>query len=86
MKLTLLGTGNAGMLPVYGCTCQACNRAQHTSSYRRKKTSAVIEHQGKQLLLDANADDLLSRFPAGSIDRILLTHYHMDHVLYKLSL
>ncbi|EAS44031.1 phosphonate metabolism protein PhnP [Photobacterium profundum] len=80
MKLTLLGTGNAGMLPVYGCTCQACDRAQHTLSYRRKKTSAVIEHQGKQLLLDANADDLLTRFPAGSIDRILLTHYHMDHV------
>ncbi|WP_027695950.1 phosphonate metabolism protein PhnP [Vibrio litoralis] len=80
MKLTLLGTGNTGMLPVYGCDCQACQRAIENSQYRRQKTSALIEHNGKQLLLDANCDDLLQRFPSGSIDRILLTHYHMDHV------
>lgn len=80
MKLTLLGTGNTGMLPVYGCDCQACQRAMESSQYRRQKTSALIEQNGKQLLLDANCDELLKRFPSGSIDRILLTHYHMDHV------
>ncbi|OEF28972.1 phosphonate metabolism protein PhnP [Vibrio rumoiensis] len=80
MKFTLLGSGNTGMLPVYGCDCIACQRASEQPQYRRQKTSALIEHNGKQLLLDANCDDLLQRFPSGSIDRILLTHYHMDHV------
>lgn len=80
MKLTLLGTGNAGMLPVYGCHCIACRRAIEKPHYRRQKTSAVIESNGKQLLIDANCDHFLTRFPANTIDRILLTHYHMDHV------
>lgn len=80
MKLTLLGTGNTGMSPVYGCDCMACKRAVEQPQYRRQKTSAVIETNGKQLLLDANCDDLLQRFPSGTIDRILLTHYHMDHI------
>ncbi|PSW16864.1 phosphonate metabolism protein PhnP [Photobacterium sanctipauli] len=80
MKLTAIGTGNARHLPVYGCHCQACERARLKPEYRRSKTSAVLSHNNKQLLIDANADDLMTRFPAGDIDRILLTHYHMDHV------
>lgn len=80
LTLTLLGSGNSAMAPVYGCDCPACRRAQSDPAYRRQKTSAVVRYRGQQLLLDANAPDLLTRFPAGSIDRILLTHYHMDHV------
>ncbi|MCE0495290.1 phosphonate metabolism protein PhnP [Vibrio salinus] len=80
MKLTFLGTGNSAMIPVYGCDCTACLEAQKNHKLRREKSSAFLEHNGKILLLDANAPDLMQRFPPGSIDRILLTHYHMDHV------
>ncbi|MGF1703093.1 phosphonate metabolism protein PhnP [Photobacterium makurazakiensis] len=80
MKLTVIGTGNASQLPVYGCSCKACHRAKVEPQYRRGKTSAVLSVNNKQLLIDANAENLLTRFPAGEIDRILLTHYHMDHV------
>ncbi|CAH0530283.1 phosphonate metabolism protein PhnP [Vibrio hippocampi] len=80
LKLTMLGTGNSAMMPVYGCDCSACQQAQNQPQFRREKSSAYIEHNGRILLLDANAPDLMQRFPAGSIDRILLTHYHMDHV------
>ncbi|UUM32367.1 phosphonate metabolism protein PhnP [Vibrio japonicus] len=80
MKFTLLGTGNGAMLPVYGCDCKACTRASENPQYQRNKTSAMLEHKGKTLLIDANLPDLLQRFPSGSIDRILLTHYHIDHV------
>jgi phosphoribosyl 1,2-cyclic phosphate phosphodiesterase len=31
-------------------------------------------------LLDAGLPDLTDRYPAGSVDGVLLTHYHMDHV------
>lgn len=80
MKLTVLGTGNARLLPVYGCNCIACERAKENPAYRRGKTAAFISYQGRNLLLDANAEDLMARFPAGTIDSIVLTHYHMDHV------
>ncbi|OED63471.1 phosphonate metabolism protein PhnP [Vibrio splendidus ZS-139] len=80
MKLTMLGTANSAMVPVYGCDCSVCVSALENPSLRREKSSAFLEHNGKFLLLDANAPDLMRRFPAGSIDQILLTHYHMDHV------
>lgn len=80
MKFTLLGTGNSAMLPVYGCECTACRRAMDEPKYRRNKTSAMVKINGKTLLIDANLPNLLERFPPKSIDRILLTHYHMDHV------
>ncbi|MGF1762674.1 phosphonate metabolism protein PhnP [Aliivibrio kagoshimensis] len=80
MQLTLLGTGNVGHLPVYGCQCPACQRAHQHPQYRRGKTSAVITCNGKTLLLDANHPKLMSLFSPGTIDAILLTHFHMDHV------
>ncbi|NOH62219.1 phosphonate metabolism protein PhnP [Vibrio sp. RE88] len=80
MKLTLLGTGNSAMVPVYGCDCCVCSAARENPQLRREKSSAYLHHNGKTLLIDANAPDLMQRFPAGSIDAILLTHYHMDHV------
>ncbi len=80
MQLTLLGTGNVGHLPVYGCQCPACQRAHQHPQYRRGKTSAVITCNGKTLLLDANHPELMTRFKPGTIDTILLTHFHMDHV------
>ncbi|MEF1312322.1 phosphonate metabolism protein PhnP [Vibrio mytili] len=80
MKLVMLGTGNSAMVPVWGCECEICAAARLDKRLRREKSSAYVEHNGRKLLLDANAPDLLARFPAGSFDRILLTHYHMDHV------
>ncbi|MGR5091774.1 phosphonate metabolism protein PhnP [Vibrio maritimus] len=80
MKLVMLGTGDSAMVPVWGCDCEICAVARLDKTLRREKSSAYLEHQGRKLLLDANASDLLDRFPSGTIDKILLTHYHMDHV------
>lgn len=80
MKFTLIGTAAAPGIPVYGCDCPACVFAAQHPEQRRQKTSAMLEHNGKRLLIDANAEDFLSRFPHGSYDGILLTHFHMDHV------
>ncbi|MGX9521138.1 phosphonate metabolism protein PhnP [Vibrio mediterranei] len=80
MKLVMLGTGNSAMVPVWGCDCEICAEARLDRTLRREKSSAYVEHNGRKLLLDANAPDFLDRFPPGSIDKILLTHFHMDHV------
>jgi phosphoribosyl 1,2-cyclic phosphate phosphodiesterase len=80
MKLTILGSGNAGGVPAYGCDCPACRRALAQPSYRRAACSALLETADGRLLVDAGLPDLKERFPAGSLSHILLTHYHMDHV------
>lgn len=80
MKLTLLGTGNVRGCPVYGCECPACQQASLDPSKARLLCSAMLELNGQQILIDASHPQLQTRFPAGTIDAILLTHFHMDHV------
>lgn len=80
MQLTLLGTGSVQAAPVYGCNCIACVRATHQPRYKRHLCSAALTVNGQHILLDANHPQLESLYPAGTIDAILLTHYHMDHV------
>ena len=80
MQLTLLGTGDAAQIPVYGCDCNVCTHARASTAFRRLPCSAVLEVGGKKMLIDSGITDLAERFPAGSIDHVLQTHYHADHV------
>lgn len=80
MKLTFLGTGGVTAAPLFGCSCQACGRARLETRFRRAPCSALIEVGGERILLDAGLPLLTERFQPGELTRILLTHYHMDHV------
>lgn len=80
MRLTFLGTGAAGGVPLWGCDCPACKRAAWVRDHRRAPCCAVVEAGGERILIDAGLPDLAERFPAGTLSRILLTHYHPDHV------
>ncbi|MDF0729191.1 phosphonate metabolism protein PhnP [Pseudomonas entomophila] len=79
MRLTLLGTGDARQVPVYGCACRACERARDEPRYRRGPCSALVECGGQRWLIDSGLPDLTERFPPRSFDGILQTHYHADH-------
>jgi len=80
MQLTILGSGNAAGVPVYGCDCPACGRAREDQRLGRGPCSALLQTTAGRLLIDAGQPDLGMRFPPGSLQAILLTHYHMDHV------
>lgn len=80
LHFQFLGTGNARQVPCYGCDCVACERAKYVTTYRRGPCSGKIQVGEQVILLDAGLSDLTERFPPGSINTILLTHYHMDHV------
>ena len=80
-ELRFLGTGDARRVPVYGCQCPACSRALSQPEYQRKACSAELIADGYRLLIDAGRTDLCETFAPGSIQTILLTHYHMDHVM-----
>lgn len=80
MRISFLGTGDAGGVPLYGCDCRACERARLQPELRRRQCSALIEDGDTRLLLDAGLTDITERFPPGSLSAIALTHFHPDHV------
>lgn len=80
MRVTFLGTGGAGGVPRFGCTCPACRRANDDPSHVRRPCSALVEDGNHKILLDAGLMDLHDRFEPGELSAIMLTHYHPDHV------
>lgn len=80
MRLTLLGSGNAAGMPVYGCDCARCEYIKNENKLHRGPASAILEVNEKKYLIDAGLTDITDRFPAGSFHGILLTHFHVDHV------
>jgi phosphoribosyl 1,2-cyclic phosphate phosphodiesterase len=79
MRLTLLGTGDARQVPVYGCQCAACLAAHEDSRWRRLPCCALVECGDQRWLIDSGLTDLAERFPPRSLSGILQTHYHADH-------
>lgn len=80
MKLTFLGTGAAGGVPLWGCGCATCARARIDVTHVRRPNCALVEAGATRLLLDAGVMDIAERFPAGALSAILITHFHADHV------
>lgn len=80
MRVTFLGTGDAGGVPLYGCDCPACTRARAVVDFRRRPCTALVEAGETRILIDAGLTDLTERFPPGSLSAIVLTHFHPDHV------
>ncbi|NTS78868.1 phosphonate metabolism protein PhnP [Catenovulum sp. SM1970] len=80
MKVTLLGTGAAGGVPVFGCQCHICLSAKITPSLRRNPACALIELDGAAYLIDAGIMDIGERFESSFLNAIFLTHFHPDHV------
>lgn len=79
-EFRFLGTGNAGGVPLWGCACPACEAARQDASLRRRGASAAILCNGRVTLVDAALPELMDQFPFEQVERILLTHFHMDHV------
>lgn len=80
MKITLLGTGTSQGVPVVGCQCAACQSADPRD--HRLRTSAFVEVDGVNILIDAGPDlrqQLLNNHIT-RVDAILLTHEHKDHL------
>ena len=80
MRVSFLGTGDAGGVPLYGCDCKACEQARSHDARRRRNCRAQVDAGETCLLIDAGLNDLTERFPPASLSAILLTHFHPDHV------
>ncbi len=80
MRLTFLGTGAAGGVPLWGCDCAVCTLARVDITARRQPNCALLEAGGTRLLIDAGVMDVAERFPPGALNAVLVTHFHADHV------
>jgi phosphoribosyl 1,2-cyclic phosphate phosphodiesterase len=80
MKVTFLGTGTSQGVPVIACRCGVCRSADPRD--RRLRSSILIDTGGMRIVVDCGPDfrQQMLREEVESIDAILVTHAHKDHL------
>ncbi|MCP4160835.1 MAG: MBL fold metallo-hydrolase [Deltaproteobacteria bacterium] len=80
MNITLLGTGTSSGIPVVGCDCSVCNSADPKNT--RTRSSILVTEKRVNILVDTATEFRLQALREGinSIDGILYTHSHADHL------
>jgi phosphoribosyl 1,2-cyclic phosphate phosphodiesterase len=82
ISFTVLGCGTSTGVPVPGCPCPVCTSGDPKN--RRLRTSGVLRLSGGEtILIDAGTDlrQQALEQKLHSIDAILFTHQHSDHIL-----
>lgn len=79
MKITLLGCGGSGGVPLVGGKWGDCDPAEPRN--RRRRVSLLVETEGKTLLIDTSPDlrEQLLDAAVTHLDAVLFTHHHADH-------
>jgi len=80
LSLLFLGTGASTGIPVIGCPCEVCHSPDPLN--KRLRTSALLQINGKNILLDAGPDvrQQLLTHSINRIDGVIITHSHYDHI------
>ncbi len=81
MTFTFLGTGTSQGVPIIGCGCEVC--ASTDPRDQRLRTSLLISHEGRNVVIDAGPDFRQQMLRAGvkRLDAVVLTHEHNDHII-----
>ncbi len=79
--LTVLGSGTSMGVPTIGCTCAVCTSPNPHD--RRTRPSVLVEFGGRTVLIDTTPDfrEQALRERIRSVDAVLYTHGHADHIL-----
>lgn len=80
MRITVLGCGGAGGVPLIGNQWGACDPDNPRN--RRRRVSILVEQGETTVLVDTSPDLRLQLLDAGidDLDAVLYTHIHADHV------
>jgi phosphoribosyl 1,2-cyclic phosphate phosphodiesterase len=80
MRLTFLGTGTSFGVPQIGCGCAVCRSADPRD--KRTRSGAAVQADGSTILIDTPPELRLQLIAAGltSVDAVVYTHEHADHV------
>ena len=82
--LTFFGTGTSMAVPTLGCPCAVCTDARLPGSRnRRTRPSILLSYNNRHVLIDTGPDfhAQATREALTSLDAVLYTHGHADHVL-----
>ena len=79
--LTVLGSGTSMGVPTIGCDCPVCRSSDPRD--RRTRPSVLVEYGGRAVLIDTTPDfrEQAIRENIRSLDAVLYTHAHADHIL-----
>jgi phosphoribosyl 1,2-cyclic phosphate phosphodiesterase len=80
LKITFLGTGTSGGVPMIACDCAVCISADKKD--KRLRSSIMVQSNTTTLVVDSGPDFRYQMLRAGvkQLDAILFTHSHKDHV------
>jgi len=78
--LTFLGTGTSVGVPVIGCSCPVCKSTDPRNN--RTRSSILVTTRETTVLVDSGPDlrEQALRENISSIDAVIYTHSHLDHV------
>jgi len=86
LTVTMLGCGGSGGVPLIGGPegrgdWGSCDPAEPRN--RRSRSSALVEHRGRRLLIDAGPDFRAQALACGigGLDAVAITHTHADHIM-----
>ncbi len=90
MRIIFLGTGTSHGVPPLDCMISGfrncpndvCRKSRHDPKHRRSRSSLLVEFAGHTVLIDVSADfrTQMMREVVTSIDAVLITHGHADHI------
>ena len=80
-EITILGSGTSMGVPTLGCTCRVCTSADPRD--RRTRPSIAVAWEGHRVIIDTGPDFRMQALREGieSVDAVLYTHSHADHIL-----
>jgi phosphoribosyl 1,2-cyclic phosphate phosphodiesterase len=80
VSLRMLGTGTSQGVPAIGCGCETCTSRDQRD--QRLRPSVLFSVNGLNILIDTSSDfrQQMLRYQVPSIDAVLYTHHHFDHI------
>jgi len=80
LKITFLGTGTSGGVPMIACECEVCK--SNSLKDKRFRSSILIESNTTTIVIDTTPDfrSQMLRQQVKKLDAVLFTHSHKDHL------
>jgi phosphoribosyl 1,2-cyclic phosphate phosphodiesterase len=81
LQITVLGSGTSVGVPTIGCDCHVCQSTDPRD--KRLRPSVLVSYGARNILIDTTPDFRAQALRAGfrTLDGVLFTHAHADHIL-----